>query len=334
VSKAKSQKLRLTLRPYVGPRPFEERDKNWLFGREQEVNELFSLVLTDSVVLLYSPSGAGKSSLLNAGLLPRLRKEDCVPLPPTRVSGPPLAEGMQCKNIFVFEALSQWLEAKSGRRDDAFSQLAKDIIPDQLPQMSLAAFLLKLRRLAPEETPGESSYLPLVVVFDQFEELFTSADEYWEQRKNFFEQVAEALNAIGELRVVFSMREEYLAKLEPFEDLLPTKMHIRLRLERLRQEAARSAMSQPIARLGLQFDPQVLGKLITELLKIKTRDGKSQVTGEFVEAVQLQVVCLSIWDNLPNEFIEYVPQFLRNVAREKKSLRDAAVLSERQREND
>jgi hypothetical protein len=56
--------------PYVGPRPFETGQP--LFGRTRELTELRYLLTSERSVLLYSPSGAGKSSLVNAGLIPQL----------------------------------------------------------------------------------------------------------------------------------------------------------------------------------------------------------------------------------------------------------------------
>ena len=56
--------------PYVGPRSFETGDA--LYGRDREVGQLASLLIAERIVLLHSPSGAGKTSLIQAGLLPRL----------------------------------------------------------------------------------------------------------------------------------------------------------------------------------------------------------------------------------------------------------------------
>src|SRR5262249_61584303 len=61
--------------PYFGPRPFEEGEKLLFFGRESDANELLSLVTAYPMVLLYSVSGAGKTSLVNARLIPMLRGE-------------------------------------------------------------------------------------------------------------------------------------------------------------------------------------------------------------------------------------------------------------------
>jgi hypothetical protein len=61
-------------RPYVGPRAFTQKERSLFFGRDREVEDLIHLLLAERIVLLHSPSGAGKSSLLEAGLIPKLQE--------------------------------------------------------------------------------------------------------------------------------------------------------------------------------------------------------------------------------------------------------------------
>ena len=60
--------------PFVGPRPFEKEDSDRFFGRTRETEELLSLIIAHRAVLVYSQSGAGKSSLLRAGVIKRLEE--------------------------------------------------------------------------------------------------------------------------------------------------------------------------------------------------------------------------------------------------------------------
>src|ERR671928_1345625 len=74
--------------PYVGPRPVGQGEV--LYGRDHELATLVDLVIAKRIVLLYSPSGAGKTSLVNAGVIPALQAEEFVVLPVIRVNqGPP-----------------------------------------------------------------------------------------------------------------------------------------------------------------------------------------------------------------------------------------------------
>lgn len=64
--------------PYIGPRYFQEEEKDYFFGREEESKILMGLVLARRVVLLFAKSGVGKSSLLRAGLTPLLTETKTV----------------------------------------------------------------------------------------------------------------------------------------------------------------------------------------------------------------------------------------------------------------
>src|SRR5262245_56318292 len=59
--------------PFVGPRAYKIGEN--LFGRDRERLELLDLLIAERIVLLYSPSGAGKTSLVQAALVPALRNE-------------------------------------------------------------------------------------------------------------------------------------------------------------------------------------------------------------------------------------------------------------------
>ncbi|MBC8078541.1 MAG: ATP-binding protein, partial [Chloroflexales bacterium] len=63
--------------PYLGPRAFseDEREQRLFFGRDREREQLLDLLIARRLVLLHAPSGAGKTSLIQAGIIPRLRAE-------------------------------------------------------------------------------------------------------------------------------------------------------------------------------------------------------------------------------------------------------------------
>ena len=75
--------------PFVGPRPLAKT--NPIFGRDREITELRHRLISERLVLLHSPSGAGKSSLINAGLIPELEDHFDV-WEPTRVNSEPPPE--------------------------------------------------------------------------------------------------------------------------------------------------------------------------------------------------------------------------------------------------
>src|SRR5690349_12629749 len=79
--------------PYPGPQPFTRDQRDYFFGRDAEARELATLLVAERVVLLYSPSGAGKTSLIQARLLDALEQKRFEVLPVVRVGQPPEAAG-------------------------------------------------------------------------------------------------------------------------------------------------------------------------------------------------------------------------------------------------
>lgn len=276
-----------TANPYVGPRPYEQDEGSKFFGRDREANELFSLISAHPVVLFYSQSGAGKTSLLNAAIIPRLKSQGDVVAGVARVGGklPKETDEERLLNVFVFNALLS-LQGKE-----------QQFPPERLSKMSLAEYLESQDR-----GQQRQHFYPLnVVFFDQFEEFFTSFPKRLRQQESFFVNVSKALEADPLLRVVFAMREEYIAALDPFARMLPERFRWRFRLERLREEAALRAVEGPLEGTGRRFGPGVAKKLVNNLMQvpIKHMGGTVPTTGEYVEPVQLQIVCHGLWEMLP-----------------------------------
>jgi hypothetical protein len=123
--------------PYVGPRPFEEGDHELFYGRDEEIAILAGLVMARRAVLLFAQSGAGKSSLLRAGLIPELTRQEMIgrgrrarvyqkmQVLPVLTVGGTVPEGMRhpIANIYVFRALLT---------------LLPDVDPDDLAGLTLA----------------------------------------------------------------------------------------------------------------------------------------------------------------------------------------------------
>ena len=278
--------------PFVGPRPFETEDRDRFFGRTRELEELFSLIIAHRAILVYAQSGAGKTSLLKAGVIPRLVEQAYKVLPPARVHGvlPADLAAEKVANIFVFHALQHWT-----------ADLCHGPSAEECGQTTLAEFL---KTLVPPCRPDEESAAPMVIVFDQFEEFFTANSHRWQERGPFFKQLSQAQEEIPTLKVVFVMREEYIAQLDPLAELLPEKLRTRMHLERLRGNSARSAVVKPFQSRGLSFDAGAAEKLLAELSEIRVSEGDTfrEAHGEFVEPVQLQVVCQSLWENLEEDW--------------------------------
>lgn len=287
--------------PYVGPRPFERREEDSVrfFGRSQETQEISSLIFGHPITLVYAQSGAGKTSLFNTSVVLKLEEKGFDVLPLARVGGvlPKGISHKELKNLYVFNALLK-MDPETA---------PKTLISKSLPQFLETRFRTIDKRGQP---------CPRAIIFDQFEELFTYTPEDWrEQREAFFSQVVDALNFDPLLRVVFVIREDFLAELDPFAPMLPENLRIRYRLERLGENAALRAIKDPLINTQRKFAPGVAEELVKELLAMRAVDatGKmAEIEGQYVEPVQLQVVCVTLWSTLEAEVTEIQQSHLKN----------------------
>jgi len=272
--------------PYVGPRPFGRDEKDLFFGRDRETRDLCSLVVAHPIVLLYAASGAGKSSLLNAGLIPLLEARGYEVLPSARVSGriPDAVKNAGVDNVYAFNILSSWA--------------GPSVDPRDLVKVDIASFLAA----RPHRKDAAGEPVLRVVVLDQFEELFTFARERWQERAALIRQLAEALERDPLLRIVLVMRREFVARLEAFAPLLPQALRTRFPLDELGPKAAQEAIEGPLARTDRKIEPEASQRLVEELRTVTVRGAGGEdieTVGPSVEPVQLQVACAKLWDDLP-----------------------------------
>jgi phospholipase C len=288
--------------PYIGPRPFTRDDAARFFGRDRETAELLSLVVAHRTVLLYAQSGAGKTSLLDAALIPALEAARFDVLPPARVSGLAGVEAATgAANPFVLNSVSRW---------SAVAAAAPTMLQDAL------------RSIPKRMLDGEP--LPRVIVLDQFEELFTAYPRRWKERRGFFEQLDEAMRWEPTLRVLFVIREDFLAHLDPYCELVQEELRTRYRLDKLREDGALEAVVKPLEATPVRFKPGVAEALVTKLRTMPARDDEAygvELT-EYVEPVQLQIVCLNLFQSLPTETTEITDAHLAAFADVDQALAD------------
>ena len=141
-----------------------------------------------------------------------------------------------------------------------------------------------------------------VLIFDQFEEVLLNPADQADKRE-FFDQLGAALRP-RDRWALFAMREDYVAALDPYLGALPTRARTKFRLDFLTQQAASQAVQRPAEQAGITFSEGAVTKLVEDLSQVLVQqpDGSSQPRpGPYVEPVQLQVVCLRLWDRLGPE---------------------------------
>jgi hypothetical protein len=272
--------------PFPGPRPFAGDDRGWFFGRDQELADLVALLFAHRAILLHAPSGAGKTSLVNAGLIPRARERGFEFLPVARVRGtgtrrPDDPDERREGNRFVRNLLENW---RAGGLE----------VPSSAPTLIAA-----LDALPEADDPGR------VVVLDQFEELFVLHPDCWRDRGDLFSQVQAALDHDQHLHFLFVLRDDYLAALEALTPRLRDRLSARFHLRGLSSTQALAAIVRPIEASGRRFAPGVAEDLVRALRQQPAElPGTLSYEGEEVEPVQLQIVCRAFVERLPGDVKE------------------------------
>ena len=267
--------------PYKGLAPFDDSELDALlfFGREREIEVIVANLMASRLTVLYGPSGVGKTSLLQAGVAHRLRRE-------------------QHAIVVVFsawtgDAVANLLDAVEAAVGDGAGALRRGVPLADV----LAAWT---RRLDAE----------LYLVLDQFEEYFL----YHENERGpgtLAEELPEALRRAG-LRVNFliGIREDSLASLDAFKARIPNLFGNSLRLDRLERRAARAAILGPLERYnelvaagdGVEAEPELVEAVLDEVaagrvdLGLSGRGAVGEEDSDRIEAPYLQLVLERLWE--------------------------------------
>ncbi|GAA3135258.1 hypothetical protein GCM10010466_27610 [Planomonospora alba] len=294
--------------PYVGLRAFRREDSARFFGRARESHEVADLWQANRLTILYGPSGVGKTSLIQAGVLPLLDPTTTDILPVGRVShGSPFpSAALSRHNPHVFALLSSW---------------APEETPTRLAGQTLRGFL---RRRPPRQDPYGDPVLTLAAI-DQAEELFGDPDHRRPYREWFIDQLVEALDGDPHLRLLVSIREDYLAALLPHEPKLAGAPRGRFPLTALDTAAAVRATEGPLEGTGRSFAPGAAEKLVEDLRRIRVGRALGEevvADAKAVEPVQLQVVCSTMWRSLPDDVLVITAEHVHRFADADRSLTD------------
>lgn len=292
---------------YPGVKPFTSAERELFFGREKDIEDFYSLLFIKQSVVLYGKSGYGKSSLLSAGVIPRLQEEGEWRCYPIRFNS--FSERDSSDNVTPVENIKLRLRPGLGAKDTAFLDA---VIPGE------DSFWYWLKTMQAAE--GVSQF---IFFYDQFEELFTypkaNIDEFSEQlsqllyntvpvkfRKRLAEideaggipdELHELLHEKLIVKVVFSIRSDRLALLNNLSDRHPTILQNSYELDALSRPEAEEAIVNPARRPQsdvystppFDYTPGAVQKILDGIAN--AQDGK-------IETSTLQIVCRYVEDEL------------------------------------
>jgi len=287
---------------YPGTQPFQKEHEKVFFGRDNDAERLFLMLQLEKMVVLYAKSGIGKSSLINAGVLPKFDKNPKY----------------------------QYIQIRFGNYIEGNEMFTVNQVIDRLPVLEKPTFL---NDLVPDdnsfwykfknlqiETDGKKIFL---LIFDQFEELFSYPPEnifqfkkqladllYTPIPKNIrepleqhIEELDDNQNALIEqqipVKVLFSLRNDRLSGLNSLADYLPNIQRTFYSLEPLSREDALKAILEPaikpaseiIESLNLaEHDICPPFDYTSEALK-KILDFLTENNTQPIETTQLQILC-------------------------------------------
>jgi WD40 repeat protein len=211
--------------PYPGMVPFRAADAGFFYGRDDEIGQLLQRLRHQRLLFVIGPSGSGKSSLVRAGLLPRLSQSSLFPQ-------------------------DFWLvrELRPGARP--LEALGKALGGDPTqPAQTIAALL--------DAHPAAQR---LLLVIDQFEELFSVAERGEQSR---FIGALKALRVVEGCAQLIMMRADFYPDLMT-SDLWPIDASQRLEVAPLRGAALRQAIEQPAKDVGVRLEPGLIDRLLAD----------------------------------------------------------------------
>ena len=219
---------RASTRPYKFLDYYTEQDAGLFFGREPEVETICSQIIAHRSFILHGRSGVGKSSIVRAGLMPRLKSQGHL--------------------AFVVRSFTDPLH----HMESALAQVC-----------GAAESGLTLEDLVGRLASLDASRC-IVFFFDQFEEFFSLLEEH--DRSQFL-NAARLLTAADQspVRMVFALREDMLAEMSRLKTAIPEIFHHEYRLKRLSRQQASRAITEPARAVGCRYDQQLVELLLDDL---------------------------------------------------------------------
>ena len=264
-----------TGRPYPGPRPFRQADQTRFFGRADEARTLAKLWQINRLTFVVGKAGRGKTSLLDAGILPELACESVTVLPVGRLSygGTFPFAALPSHNPYTLALLRSWSSGETAT---------------QLVGLSISEFIRRQARKG-----------SILAAIDPADELLADAGPRTVHRRRFLAELAEALRATPRFHLLVVAREEATSVVAK-----AIGNGARYDVPKLTRLSALEAVTKPTARTGRSFSDGATERLLADLQPSRvTVDGGTErdIADERVEPALLQIACDHLWMSLPDD---------------------------------
>ncbi len=241
--------------PYRGLAAFREQDAPFFFGREIFTAQLAEKVKQQPLVAVLGPSGSGKSSIVFAGLVPRLREE------------------------------GGWLVADFRPKDRPVRSLAAALLPLLEPDKSETERLVEIRKMSQALDQGDLELGEVVVrileknpeanrlllIADQFEELYTLCQEA-ETRFRFLDLLLQAIplaapapDSAGSLHLVWTLRVDFLGQALAYRPLTDALGAADVKLGPMTAEELRQVIEKPAQKQGVSFEAGLVERILADV---------------------------------------------------------------------
>ncbi|WP_017318556.1 nSTAND1 domain-containing NTPase [Mastigocladopsis repens] len=280
--------------PYRGLFAFQEEDTHLFFGREQFTQDLETASKRKPLVAVVGPSGSGKSSVVFAGLIPRLRQDSnvgwqIVSFRPGNNPFEALAGAMAELTLspdspkedcpVVEDSPSGVTQAIASSFGEALSLLCfqgdnLNKYINQNPKLNIRRLIeLKLEIALRQDNKAlykiiesfvqQNPKTRLLLIADQFEELYTLCPE--EERQGILDTLLNAVRLAPAFTLVLTLRSDfygYVLSYRPFSDALQGAV---LNLEPMSREELRAAIEQPAAQMQVRLENELTNKIINDV---------------------------------------------------------------------
>jgi CHASE2 domain-containing sensor protein len=280
--------------PYQGLLPYREDDAAYFFGRDTAREVVIDNLLAYRLSILYGPSGVGKSSLLQAGVIRHLHEE----------GRRQLASGSAPEYAAVM--FSSWSGDPVAGLQRAIRNTLEKLSPDLargLPDGSLSDLI---------SAAGDRIDGSLLIILDQFEEYFLYHPRDDETKGSFDDELALALTRREvPASCLISIREDALAQLDRFAGRIPNLLDNLVRVDHLDAAAAREAIEGPIEQWNrleeeepVRIEPQLVEAVLEGVQTGRVRAGDSDPGGALTDGARdgriqtpyLQLVLTRLWE--------------------------------------